>query len=128
MLINVFITRGVTVLGVLYPGYRRSLGTANKSGYGRFPPVANGWGTISPILDTVPQLLVEEEGPPTVIPRSKETELKLPYVCLGSHITRTVTHRGKTDAMFDYLIRVLFSYINDQGVSKKNTEPQIAVH
>jgi hypothetical protein len=123
MLINVFITRGVTVLGVLYPGYRRSLGTANKSGYGRFPPVANVWGTISPILDTVPQLLVEEEGPPTVI-----TELKLPYVCLGSHITRTVTHRGKTDAMFDYLIRVLFYYINDQGVSKKNTEPQIMVH
>jgi hypothetical protein len=31
-----------------------------------------------------------------------------------------MTHRGKTDAMFDYLIRVLFSYINDPGVSKKN--------
>jgi hypothetical protein len=46
-----------------------------------------------------------------VIPRSKESEPKLPYVCPGSHITRT--------AMFDYLIRVSFSYINDPGVSKK---------
>jgi hypothetical protein len=31
-----------------------------------------------------------------------------------------VTHRGKTDALFDYLKRVLFSYKNDSGVSKKN--------
>jgi hypothetical protein len=57
---------------------------------------------------------------PLVIPRSKETESKLPYVCPGSHITHTMTNHGKTDAMFDYLIRVLFSYINDPGVSKKN--------
>jgi hypothetical protein len=27
--------------------------------------VANGWGTKHPILDIVPPLLVEEEGPPT---------------------------------------------------------------
>jgi hypothetical protein len=57
---------------------------------------------------------------PDVIPQSKETKPTLPYVCPGSHITRTVTHHGKTDAMFDYLIRVLFSYINDPWVSKKN--------
>jgi hypothetical protein len=54
-----------------------------------------------------------------VIPRSKEIELKLPYVCPGTNITRTVTHRGKIDAMFNYLIRVLFSSINDPGVSNK---------
>jgi hypothetical protein len=29
------------------------------------------------------------------------------------------THHGKTDAMYDYLNTVLFSYINDPGVSKK---------
>jgi hypothetical protein len=56
---------------------------------------------------------------PFVIPWSKETEPKLPYVCPGSYITRMVTHHGKTDAMFDYLNRVLFSYINDLGVSKR---------
>jgi hypothetical protein len=55
-----------------------------------------------------------------LITPSKETKPKLPYVSPGSHITRTVTHRGKTDAMFDYLKRVLFSYKNDSGVSKKN--------
>jgi hypothetical protein len=31
-----------------------------------------------------------------------------------------MTHHGKIDAMSDYLIGVLFSYINDPGVSKKN--------
>jgi hypothetical protein len=51
-----------------------------------------------------------------VIPHSKE--LKLLYMCLGSHITRMVTHHGKIDAMFDLINRVLFSYINDLGVSK----------
>jgi hypothetical protein len=59
---------------------------------------------------------------PLVKPRSKETEPKLPYVCTRSHITCTVTHRGKTDAMFNYLNRVIFSYINDLGVSKKNLQ------
>jgi hypothetical protein len=53
-----------------------------------------------------------------VMPQSKEVELKLPYVCPGSHITHTTTHHGKTEAMFNYLNRVLFSYINDPGVSK----------
>jgi hypothetical protein len=63
-----------------------------------------------------------------VILRSKEIEPKLPYVCPRSHITCTVTHRGKIDAMFDYLNRVLFSYINDPEVSKKKiTEQQTAV-
>jgi hypothetical protein len=56
---------------------------------------------------------------PLVIPRSKETELNLPYVCPGNHIARMTTHHGKTDAMYDYLNTVLFSYINDPGVSKK---------
>jgi hypothetical protein len=35
-------------------------------------------------------------------------------------VTRTATHHDKIDAMFDYLNRVLFSYINDSEVSKKN--------
>jgi hypothetical protein len=59
---------------------------------------------------------------PLVKPRSKETEPKLPYVCIRSHITCTMTHHGKTDAMFNYLIRVIFSYINDPGVSKKKLQ------
>jgi hypothetical protein len=36
-----------------------------------------------------------------VIPGSKKTESKLPYVCPKSHIIHTMTHHGKTDAMFD---------------------------
>jgi hypothetical protein len=56
---------------------------------------------------------------PLVIFQSKEAEPKHPYVCLGSYITCTMTHHGKTDAIFDYLNRVLFSYINDLGVSKR---------
>jgi hypothetical protein len=54
----------------------------------------------------------------SVIPWSKETEPKLPYMYPRSDITCTVTHHGKIDAMFNYLNRVLFSYINDPGVSK----------
>jgi hypothetical protein len=46
-------------------GYRGSPVMTQKSGYGRLPPAANGWGTKYPILDTVPPLLPEEEGPPT---------------------------------------------------------------
>jgi hypothetical protein len=65
-------------------------------------------------------LYIYLEVEPSVISRSKETKLKLAYVCPGSHITRTMTHRGKTDAMFNYLNKVLFSYINDPWVSKKN--------
>jgi hypothetical protein len=59
---------------------------------------------------------------PLFIPRSEETEPKLPYVCSGSHITRTAIHHGKTDAMFDYLNKVLFFYINDPGVLKKKIQ------
>jgi hypothetical protein len=55
----------------------------------------------------------------SIIPRSKEAELKLPYVCPGSYITRTATHHDKIDAMFDYLNRVIISYINDPRVSKR---------
>jgi hypothetical protein len=50
---------------VLNPGYHGLPVTAPKSGYGRFPPVANGWGTMPPILDMAPSLLAKEEGPPT---------------------------------------------------------------
>jgi hypothetical protein len=35
-----------------------------NSGYGRFLPVANGWGTIPPIPDTTLPLQAEEEGLP----------------------------------------------------------------
>jgi hypothetical protein len=56
---------------------------------------------------------------PLVIPRSKETEPKHPHMFLGSDITHMATHHSKTDAMYNYLNRVLFSYINDPGVSKK---------
>jgi hypothetical protein len=54
-----------------------------------------------------------------VIPQFKEAEPKLPYVCPESYITCTVTHHGKTDAMFDYLNRVIISIINDPRVSKR---------
>jgi hypothetical protein len=54
-----------------------------------------------------------------VIPRSKETEPKLPYMCPGSYITHMMTHHGNTYAMYDYLNRVLFPYINEPGVSKR---------
>jgi hypothetical protein len=36
-----------------------------KYRYGRFPPAANDWGTIHPVLDMVPPLLTREEGSPT---------------------------------------------------------------
>jgi hypothetical protein len=39
---------------------------AQKSRYDRFPATANGWGTKYPVPDTVPPLLVVEEGPPTL--------------------------------------------------------------
>jgi hypothetical protein len=50
---------------VLYLGYRRSLVTAKKSGYDRFPLAANNWGTKHPVLDMALPLMAEEEGPPT---------------------------------------------------------------
>jgi hypothetical protein len=50
---------------VLYPEYYRSPVTAQKSRYGRFPPAADGWGTMHPILGMTPPLLAKEEGPPT---------------------------------------------------------------
>jgi hypothetical protein len=52
-------------VGVLYPDYHESLVMAHKSRYDRFQPVANGWGTMHPILDMAPPLLAEQEGPPT---------------------------------------------------------------
>jgi hypothetical protein len=36
-----------------------------KSGYTWFPPMANGWVTMHPVLDIAPPLLAEGEGPPT---------------------------------------------------------------
>jgi hypothetical protein len=56
---------GLSFVGVLYPGYRRPLVTAQKSRYNRFPTAANNWGTKYPIPDMAPPLLDEEEGPPT---------------------------------------------------------------
>jgi hypothetical protein len=50
---------------ILYPGYHRSLVIAQKSGYDRFLPTPNGWGTIHPVSDMTPPLLDKEEGPPT---------------------------------------------------------------
>jgi hypothetical protein len=49
----------------LVPGYDGSPVKAKNSKYDRFPPVANSWGTIHPVLDLAPPLLAEEEGPPT---------------------------------------------------------------
>jgi hypothetical protein len=34
-------------------------------GYDWFPPAANDWGTIHPVLDMTPPIQTEEEGPPT---------------------------------------------------------------
>jgi hypothetical protein len=53
------------VVGVLYPGYRELLVTAQKSSYDQFPPAANDWETTHLILDMTPPLLTEEEGPST---------------------------------------------------------------
>jgi hypothetical protein len=39
---------------------------------------------------------------PLIIPQSKAVEPKLLYGRPESYITRTMTHHGKTDAMFDY--------------------------
>jgi hypothetical protein len=47
-------------VGVLYPGYRGSLVTTEKSGYDRFTPAANGWRTINIVLDMTPALLTKE--------------------------------------------------------------------
>jgi hypothetical protein len=54
-----------STIRILYPGYCGSSVTAHKSRYGRFPPVASGWGTIHPIPDVAPPLLAREDGPPT---------------------------------------------------------------
>jgi hypothetical protein len=55
---------GATV-GILYPGYHGPPVMAHKSGYDRFCPMANGWGTLHPVPDVAPPLLAEEEGPMT---------------------------------------------------------------
>jgi hypothetical protein len=36
-----------------------------NSGYDRFPPIENDWGTIHLMPNMAPPLLAEEEGPPT---------------------------------------------------------------
>jgi hypothetical protein len=56
---------GSNSVGVLYPWYTGSSVTAQKFGYGRFPPAANGWKTKYHIPDMIPALLYEEEGPST---------------------------------------------------------------
>jgi hypothetical protein len=49
----------------LYPGYNWLPVTAQSFGHDRFPPAANGWGTIHPVPDMIPPLQVEEEEPRT---------------------------------------------------------------
>jgi hypothetical protein len=44
------------IVGVKYPGYRKSPVTAQNSTYDRFPPAANGWGTIHLVPDKAPPL------------------------------------------------------------------------
>jgi hypothetical protein len=34
-----------------------------NSEYDRFPPAANGWGTIHPVSDKAPSLQAKVEGP-----------------------------------------------------------------
>jgi hypothetical protein len=46
---------------VLYPGYRGSSVTAQKSEYDQFPPAASGWEIMHPIPDMALPLQVEEE-------------------------------------------------------------------
>jgi hypothetical protein len=41
------------LVGVLYPGYHGSPVTTKKSGYDLFPPAANSWGTMHPVLGNV---------------------------------------------------------------------------
>jgi hypothetical protein len=52
-------------VGVLHPGYHGASVMTYKSGYDQFPPATNVWGTKHLILNMVPPLLTEEEGPPT---------------------------------------------------------------
>jgi hypothetical protein len=49
-------------VGVKYPRDRRTLVTAQNSRYKRFPPIANCWGTIHPILEKAPPLRAKEGG------------------------------------------------------------------
>jgi hypothetical protein len=55
----------VATVEVLYPGYRRSPVTTQKSRYDQFPRVTHCWGTKHPIPDKDHPLLAEEAGPPT---------------------------------------------------------------
>jgi hypothetical protein len=48
MAISSIVLMSLTV-GVIYPVYRGPLVMAQNSGYDRFPPTANGWGTKYPI-------------------------------------------------------------------------------
>jgi hypothetical protein len=53
------------LVGVKYPGYRRSPVKAQNSEYDWFPPAANDWGITHPIPNRAPPLQAEEEGSPT---------------------------------------------------------------
>jgi hypothetical protein len=44
----------VVIVGVIYPGYRRPPIMTQNSGYNRFPPTANSWGTIHPVPENGP--------------------------------------------------------------------------
>jgi hypothetical protein len=41
---------------VKYPRYHGPLFTTQNSGHGRFPPAANGWGTIHTVPNKAPPL------------------------------------------------------------------------
>jgi hypothetical protein len=43
-------------VGVKYPEYRGPPITTQNLGYDRFPPTANGWGTIHHVPDKAPAL------------------------------------------------------------------------
>ncbi len=49
----------------MYPGYFGLIVMTQNFGYDRFSLAANGWGTMHPVLDMAPPLLVEEEETPT---------------------------------------------------------------
>jgi hypothetical protein len=49
-----------STIEVKYSEYHRPLVTTQNSGYDRFPPEANGWGFIHPVLDKAPTLQAKE--------------------------------------------------------------------
>jgi hypothetical protein len=65
LLLNVHMREEKKIVRVLYPRYRRSSVTDQKSGYDRLPLTAHRWGTKHHVSDEVSPLRDEEEGPLT---------------------------------------------------------------